>query len=193
MKSIQTSLKKYRKLGSLRTRKKLRFPRLKKRLKKLWEDLTLADLYEMYGSTSDKALRQEIEQRILEMATGDDDLLYIIENEEDPLRRKAWKKLHERIQKGRIRKTISRQILIDIIERVPELRIEAWRLLRTLNPLDKELQKILDFDFMKENLPLTKEVEKHIRKKLKDKDINKIIAQIQEITEKLKELKKEQS
>ena len=188
MKGVQTSLREYRK-----SRKRLRFAKLKKGLKKLWEDLTLADLYEMYGTTSDKALRQEIEQRILEMATGDDDLLYNIKKEEDSLKRKAWKKLRERIQNGRIRRTVSIEILSDIFEHVPELRIESWKLLKRLNPPHEKLRKTLDFDFMKESASLAYEVEKLLRKKHKTKDLGKIIGQIQKLTKKINKLKKEQS
>lgn len=194
MKDIERNVKKYGKLGFLRTRKKLRIAKLKNKLKEIWEELTLSDLYEMYEIVEDESLRKKIEQAILEMATGDDDLLNIIKNEADSLKTNAWEKLRFRIQNGCIKKVYVREILSDIFEHVPGLRKEVWKLLKTLEPTDKELRSIQDFDFMYSMPSLVNEIEKLLRKKHKNKksDTTHIVRQIQKIIEEINKSKKGQ-
>lgn len=194
MKDIRKTLTKYRKLTNSETRRRLRIAKLKNKLKKLWEELTLNDFYEMHEIVEDESLRKKIEQAILEMTTGLDDLSDIIKNEEGSLRTKAWEKLCFKIQNSEVKKEYSRQILISIIKSVPGLRKEAWKLLKTLKPTDKELRSIQDFDFMYSMPSLTNEIEKLLRKKHKNKksNITHIVRQIQKITEEINESKKGQ-
>jgi len=192
MRDLQRTLRKFEKLRKPKTRKRLRITRLRNKLKKLWETLSLANLYEMYESTSDKTLKRELEQKILEIATGDDDLLSIVGHGEGPLRRKAWEKLRSRIQNGHIIKSHAREILIEVIKHIPDLRKPAWKLLKTLDPTEGELKVILSLEFIYSVPGLAGEVEKLLRKRPKGKNLDKTIEKIQKLTKKIKDLKKGQ-
>ncbi len=143
-----------------------------KRLKrlKIWAGLTFDNLYEMYTMAIDENIRTQIENRILEIVSGDDDLFSIIRNEKNSsLGKKAWKKLQDRIKEGCLRKIHARKILIDIFEKVLELRLESWKLFKTLDPTAEELRKILDLDCMKSMSAIQHEAERLSRKRHRKK------------------------
>lgn len=189
MKDIQRTFKKFGKLRRTDTRQRLRITKLKKKLEELRLNLTLSELYELRESISDKLLVAKIEEEILEMATGEDDLWDIIRNEGESLREKAWKKLCRRIKNGDIKKKRGREILIKTIKEIPELRIEAWELLKTLDPSDGELEIIRGLDFIYSDPSLAKEVDRMLKKKRKRKNP---VVEICEIIEEINQLKKGQ-
>lgn len=173
-----------------KNRKRLKIIRLYLKLKKLLDNLGLTELHELYETISSERFRKKIERRIIKMATGDDDLLDIVKNETNPLRTKAWKKLKSRIKNDCIKKTSARPILIKIMS-VPELRKEVWKLLKTLDPTNEELKKLQESDFISSMPNLAYEIEKLLRKKLKNK--KGAVDKIQVIIGELEKLKKGQS
>lgn len=172
----------------------IRLRRLKNQLGKLLDTLTLSGLYELHETTTDERLEKKVEQRILEMAVGNDDLLEIVVNETDPLRAEAWKELSSRIQRGRIEKKRARQILKRVLS-VPELRKEAWNLFKTLDPTDeRELKEIQGSDFIKSEPSIAYDIEQLLKKRHKRRkdSTTKTVEKIQEIVKKINELKKGQ-
>lgn len=184
-------------MKNMQLKRRYRIRRLrgfKNRLRKLLDNLTLSGLYELYGSSRDEKIIKKAQKRIMEMATGYDDLLEIVLNEGDPLRTEAWKKLISGIRSGRIKKTRVRQIFKRVLF-VPELRKEAWDLYKRIIPIDeRELKEISGFDFISFNPLITYEIEQLLRKRHKKRQdgITKNIKEIQEIIERINKLKKGQ-
>ena len=126
----------------------------------------------MHAIVTDKKIREQIENRILEMMPGDYNLFNIIREETSSLREKAWKKLQNRIERGFLKKPFARKILFEVFRHVIELRLEAWRIVKTLDPTTEELQRMLDLDCMKSMPDTRHEAEKLVRKRYKRKTFN---------------------
>ncbi|MBU2545261.1 hypothetical protein KKC65_02315 [Patescibacteria group bacterium] len=143
-----------------------------KRLKrlKIWAGLTLDNLYEMFAIATNENIKTQIENRILEIASGDDDLFSIIRDEKNSsLGRKAWEKLQNRIKKDFLKKSYARKIVFKIFKYVIDLRRESWKIFKVLDPTIEELQEALDLDCMKSMPDIMHEAEKLIRKKHRKK------------------------
>ena len=167
--------------------------------KQAWEifktkdDVGLDDVYEL--TTGPGFIEKELWQMFLDLGATPEDLLDVLKHE-NRFQKQAWKELKTRMKSGAIKKARSKRILIEIVELIKDLRKEAWKLLKRLNPSEKKLQEILDMPFGYSEPELIHSIETFIRKKKinrtkKDHGL-KIAHGIETLFEEIQELKKGQ-
>lgn len=154
------------------------------------DDVTLDDMYElMYGPGF---IGKELWRIFLELGATPEDLLDVIKYE-NQFREQAWKELRSRMKSDAIKKVRSRRILMEIIKLVKDLRCEAWKLLRKLDPSEEKLLEILDMSFGYSEPKLMHQIQVFIRKRKIGKNHGlKIAHKMEALFEEIKELEKGQ-
>ncbi len=155
------------------------------------EDLGFEEIYEELERINNNGIQEKAFEKARELATLDN-LLCVIRFKE-VFRERAWKEFTKRIQENLVnRKNHIKQILLQIIEHVPELSARALEEFEKLDPSYEELSQIYTHPHINSIPFLPEKLRKLLKKKLRKKDANvKTVFQIHKAAENLKKLKKE--
>ncbi len=156
------------------------------------EDLGFEEIYEALERIKNKDMQEKAFEKARELATLDN-LLCVIRFKE-AFRERAWKELTKRFQENLINeKNHIKQILLQIIENVPELSTRALEEFEKLDPSYEELSQIYNHPYINSIPLLPEKLRKLLKEKLRKKEANiKTVFQIHRVVEDLKKLEKGQ-
>lgn len=159
-------------------------------------NLSFEDIYEAADSVSkdEKDLINALWQKVLGFGMLPEDLVEIIRNGPQVFQDFAKQELFSKIKEGRLKNNNAKNILANLMDQVPYLRMQTWCLYKKLKPNSAELQKRLDSKWLYSMPELTADIQETLRDilmKEKDEDkknkklfkkIRKIIGQIEKLT-----------